>query len=524
MAGIGKNVIENLTTAMYENSFTIYREYVQNAADSIDRAVDMSIMSADEAVIDILIENNRRRITINDNAAGVPKDDFYKKLSDIADSSKDPTKEKGFRGIGRLAGLAYCDKLIFRTSAYGESIESIMEWDGVKLREVLGDSSQHPSAQELVDSLITCSEKKCDADEHFFEVIMENIIPESNELLDETAIKKYLEAVAPVPYVNSFIYKSKIYDFIKNEGLRLDEYDIEINGNPVFKQYKTKVYEGTEEAKTAFDDVTDIEFRKFVSDDGRLLAWLWFAVTRYEKQIPIVNQMRGIRLRKENIQIGNEETLSYPKFYKEPRGNFYFFGELFAVDSELIPNARRDYFKTNRTQAEFEKKVTEVLYTELYNLYHYANKVKNSIKKVANYEKKQAEFAEKESTAGFIDAEEKEDLRKELEAERKKAEQAKREIELRRKDSEGSQVLDRVFKGIETEYKIKGTSEGSETPPPAANTKEEKKQQKFMTQSLSKYSKKDQMLIAKIYGIIKAVLPRDMAEMLVKKIQEELSK
>ena len=30
MAEIGKNVIENLTTAMYENAYTVYREYIQN--------------------------------------------------------------------------------------------------------------------------------------------------------------------------------------------------------------------------------------------------------------------------------------------------------------------------------------------------------------------------------------------------------------------------------------------------------------------------------------------------------------
>ena len=39
MAIIGKNVIENLTTAMYEDLRIIYREYIQNSADSIDKAI-----------------------------------------------------------------------------------------------------------------------------------------------------------------------------------------------------------------------------------------------------------------------------------------------------------------------------------------------------------------------------------------------------------------------------------------------------------------------------------------------------
>ena len=89
MAEIGKNIIENLTTAMYENSYTVYREYIQNSADSIDKAIDSGIITASEATIDIEIEYTKRKITINDNAMGIPKDEFYKKLSDIADSQKD---------------------------------------------------------------------------------------------------------------------------------------------------------------------------------------------------------------------------------------------------------------------------------------------------------------------------------------------------------------------------------------------------------------------------------------------------
>ena len=53
MAIIGKNVIENLTLGMYENSLMIYREYIQNAADSIDNAINLGILKKKE-----LIKNN----------------------------------------------------------------------------------------------------------------------------------------------------------------------------------------------------------------------------------------------------------------------------------------------------------------------------------------------------------------------------------------------------------------------------------------------------------------------------------
>ncbi len=518
MAEIGKNIIENLTTAMYENSYTIYREYIQNAADSIDKAVDKAIMNKNNAVIDILIEFAKRRITIYDNAMGISQSKFRNTLSNIADSQKNPSKEKGFRGIGRLAGLAYCDKLVFRTSTKGEKKESIMEWNGAKLRQILADPKQHPSASELVDSIIECFENDCDEEEHFFEVVLDHIIPESDNLLDEHSVIEYLQAVAPVPYANTFTHRFKIHEYAKKEGLSIDEYDIQINGNPIFKPYKNNLYEKTADRQTIYDKVNDIEFRQFRTDDGRLLGWLWFAVTKYEKQIPAINKMRGIRVRKCNIQIGNEETLSYPKFYKESRGNYYFIGELFAVDAELRPNARRDYFNTNATLKLFESKIIPVFYNEFYDLYHYANRVKSSFKKTVEYQKKEVEYKEKVKNSGFIDREEQIAAEKELEIKKEAADKAKRTIQLRQKDAEKSDILNRVFKEIESTY---STNEETEEVPIEL---EKKNNKKYLSQSLSKYNKREQKLITKVYSIIKAILPKDMADMVVAKIQEELSK
>ena len=37
MATVGKNILGNLTTGMYGKSVVIYREYIQNSCDQIDR-------------------------------------------------------------------------------------------------------------------------------------------------------------------------------------------------------------------------------------------------------------------------------------------------------------------------------------------------------------------------------------------------------------------------------------------------------------------------------------------------------
>lgn len=515
---VGKNFLENLTVAMYENSFTVYREFIQNAADSIDKAVASGLITKDEATIDVHIEYAKRRITVHDNACGIPMREFKKRMTDVADSDKDRDTEKGFRGIGRLAGLGYCEKLIFRTTAKGETKLSSITWDGVKLRKIVDDSSQHPTSDELIEAITDITYTDTDSDVHFFEVIMEDVIFESDDLLEESEVKNYLRSVAPVPYANHFLFKKKIHDFAKENGFNIDEYTVLVNGNQVFKPYTDRLYEGSADSKKQYDELNDVEFRIFKDDKDAPIAWLWYGIAKYEKNIPVVNEMRCIRLRKENIQIGDQDTIGYPKFFKESRGNAYFVGELYAVDKKLIPNARRDYFNPTPAAKQFEDAVHDFFYSELYDLYHYASKVRSAQKTVASFQKKEEEFHEKLTNAGFIDAEEREAAEKEIEEERTKVEKAQREIANRKKDAESNEIYDRVFTAIESTYA-----------PPEKETKKAKgdqagKKNKYMTQTLSQYPKKEQKLIARIYGIIKNMLPRDMADMVVKKIQEELSK
>src|SRR5579863_9255509 len=134
---IGKNIIETLTMGMYDDPRIIFREYVQNSADQIDLAVKTKLF---EKIIDgninIQIDNKKGQIIIEDNATGIEFKNAQSLLGNIAQSSKDRYSTKGFRGIGRLGGLGYCDKLTFETSFKGEKIKSVMVWDAKQLREI----------------------------------------------------------------------------------------------------------------------------------------------------------------------------------------------------------------------------------------------------------------------------------------------------------------------------------------------------------------------------------------------------
>ena len=137
MATVGKNILDNLTTGMYSDSKVIFREYIQNACDQIDIALRSGLLQKNDALIDIYTDSKKRYISIRDNATGVKNELFAENLGDIANSNKELGKDKGFRGIGRLCGLAYCKTLRFSTSFYGEDVKSIMTCDAKRMREML---------------------------------------------------------------------------------------------------------------------------------------------------------------------------------------------------------------------------------------------------------------------------------------------------------------------------------------------------------------------------------------------------
>jgi len=510
MVIIGKNIIENLTIGMYENSNIIFREYIQNSADSIDTAIKQEVDKPNEFYIDIKIDRNRRNITIYDNAVGLSKELFKNKLSSIADSYKDRGENKGFRGIGRLGGLAYCEKLIFTSSFKGESVKSIMIWDAKKLREIIGNQEEHPCASELVDKVTSYDEKECDIRDHFFEVQLINIVQENDKLLDEVEVRKYLEDVAPVPYADKFIFRSKIYEYRDKESLRLDEYKILLNEVQVFKNYTSDIYKKvSDDRKEKIDEIKDIVFEKVQSDKGELLAWLWYGISGFEKIIPSFNQMRGIRLRKENIQIGNSETMS--KFFKESRGNFYFIGEIFAVHKDLIPNARRDYFNLNWACNEFEKAIRPLTYQKLYNLYYCASDFKSALKD----KNESIKLKNNIDKCVFINKEDRLQAVADLEKQEERANKASKRLESLYEKAEKDEIKQKIFSVLEEKYKI---DEKEDDIAKNLNSR------KYKTQYLSKLNRKEQKLVSLIYTIIKEVIPSDMANDLINKIQEKLEK
>src|SRR5688572_11998695 len=137
---VSKDILELLSTAMYPDPLALYREYIQNAADAIEQAVNEELFKGRKTPrIDVVIDVEKRTVRIRDNGVGIPNKDFIAVLTAIGGSAKRGKKARGFRGVGRLAGLGFCQELVVRSKSAGDSHVCQLTWDCRKLKQLLRD-------------------------------------------------------------------------------------------------------------------------------------------------------------------------------------------------------------------------------------------------------------------------------------------------------------------------------------------------------------------------------------------------
>ncbi len=504
---IGKHIVDILTQSMYEDSRFIYREYIQNSADAIDKAISEGLLKKEECEIHIKIEHLQKSIIIEDNATGIQQNRVIEILKNVADSEKERGVDKGFRGIGRLGGLGYCETLIFETSYKGEATKTIMIWNAKLLKEIINNRSTKEEASAVIDTVTSHKVEKEDIDKHYFKVSLINV--SNDNLLNKKEIETYLSMVAPVPYEKGFILKQKIYDQIKKENIRIDEYLIFINTNQLYKLYTTTIYKYTNGKKERTgDEIFDIHFFREHTASGDLLYWGWYGVSQFEGVIDDINIGKGIRLRKDNIQIGSKHTLL--KLFREQRGNYYFFGEVHAFSPDLIPNARRDYFKENTCCHLFENKLQSLFHNELHQLYYEASKIRNANKRVNDFKN----LAEESGNKEFVNNKEKGNFHKLFENKKQEASKAKKELEkICAKFGDNETAVKKIFERVVDTQKIV---------PEKIDLPNKNNKTTYRVDKLTSLNKEQRKFLSKIFEVINDVLDKKTAENLIKKIEEEL--
>ena len=342
---VGKDILELVSSSMYVDPMTVYREYIQNAADAIDEARGAGLLTEDEpGVVDISFDVISRTVRIRDNGAGVAWDRFARTLTGLGGSAKRGTKARGFRGVGRLAGLGYSQELVFRSRVEGESEVSELRWDCRGLKALLRSNDFSGSVAELISQVAKIARVTSeDMPTRFFEVEMRGIIRlRSDRLVTPAAVSQYLSQVAPVPFSPEFSFGPEIAAAMRTV-MRPSDLHIHIAGSvtPLYRPHRDH-FDAGHGRMLAYEGV---DIRQVPDMEGGPAAIAWVLHHPYEGAIPVANLVKGLRLRAGDVQVGDGTSLE--ELFAEQRFNSWSVGEVHVLDRRIVPNGRRDDFEQN---------------------------------------------------------------------------------------------------------------------------------------------------------------------------------
>lgn len=330
----GGDILGLVTSGMYTTPLTVYREYIQNAADSIATSGNL-----DNGKVEITVDPGQLYLTIRDNGPGLSYIQAKRDLIPIAKSRKHYQSHRGFRGIGRLAGLAFGSKVTFLTRCENSSLVTCVAWDGDTLRNGINNKL---SIEETISRCVTVERlEDNDYPSHFFEVRVSGI-PRyaAASILNKNIVREYIGEVCPVEFGVDFPYKSHIKQIL--QPLTPLELSIYLDGedSPIIRPHKRKI----DFSRDRSDKFAEFEEIKIPALDGQGDAAVgWIAHSSYFGALPKKPDIRCIRVRTGNIQIGDETIFDH--LFSENRFNRWCVAEIHILDFRLIPNGRRDYFE-----------------------------------------------------------------------------------------------------------------------------------------------------------------------------------
>lgn len=460
---IGKYTLESLTTGMYSEPKIIYREYIQNSVDSLEEAVAIGLIEEQGMRIDIIVDSENSKITVRDNGMGIPVDKAPTTLLNIGNSNKRQRNNRGFRGIGRLGGMSYCNKLRFTTSASGENKRSIIEFDCKRLRELLvpGEYEQY-NLNSVLEEITTISVEEEKVSQHFFQVELEEV-SDFSDLLDYEKVKEYICQVAPLPYSKrNFIYNTELHNFMVSNGYLIEEFPVFLGFDhdsleAIYKPNRHRFH--SDRSKRHEDEIEKMHYFN-VTVAGEIYALGWYAESGLYGTISETT-LSGIRVRKGNILIGDSRTMNV--IFREARFNGWVQGEIFIITDKLIPNARRDDFEQNEAYYRFIDTLREGIGNDISKLIRDASGKRNdpSAKIIKEVEKTVLD-AKNDLNEGFNSSVDKERLVEQLIQSTQKLEGIKVRDDLREKKEELLQTISETADQVSesNNYKINRINSG----------------------------------------------------------------
>lgn len=377
---VGRNLLETLTSALYESPIILFREYVQNSLDAYNNSQKTGHNVLDDFCVEINIDKEAKAIRIKDNGYGIEnKEDFDKDMLSFGDSRKeDRSQFIGFRGIGRISAVPFCERLVFINKANGQKQKNICIWKGETFKELINnDYKDTKSFEDVIKKIVTLSDEECQEENHYFEVIIENYSKEVEEVIDNKNFEANLRKLLPLKYDSSFTKSKEIikhYNEFMNENFEKYMCCIKLNGTELTKRYTDK--EHVLASDLIFAEIRDKATTSGAGGDKAGIMWFTFNQLMTAKRN---DKDYGIMVRSKNVLMGSNDTFadlcedssehvaSYSQLAATLRGVY---GELLINSINLKDNARRDWFKMDEYSLGLKYQIIEFM-RRLYK-YRYA--------------------------------------------------------------------------------------------------------------------------------------------------------
>jgi hypothetical protein len=208
-----------LSEDLYPRKLEVVREYIQNASDALDdfRVIADFVEDRWEPVIKVSIQG--RSLLIFDTGTGMD-DEEMAKLKRIAYSEKKVGEEAGYKGIGRLAGIAVANKLKVSSTSYGDPKLHHFEFRAGDMREDVSKNKrvgiQEP-ASAVISRHTSMSMTDVDPESHYTLVESRDVRDSCLDILEVDPLKEYIADIAPVDFApdSEFEYGSLISKKLK---------------------------------------------------------------------------------------------------------------------------------------------------------------------------------------------------------------------------------------------------------------------------------------------------------------------
>lgn len=361
---VGSYVLESLTTGMYVEPRDSVREYVQNAFDSIERARQLKLLAPHEGEIRIIVSaEGKGSLFIRDDGESISPAQAWETLTSIGASRKDPRRQAGFRGIGRLAGIAYCRRLEFVCKSAGHTVETTIVYDCDKIKQGLADGNDLDAVFKQSVSLLT-SESSASADSHFTCVKMLETDVAPKEINDIGLLAEYLRNIAPLDFDDQWSFADEIRTRAKEDGFSIPVVKVRIGTSQDDLEEIRKPYAKSMSAGRRKQLVESIVYHKGTVPGGAKW-WGWHGVTPLFGAIS-EPEVAGLRMRVKNIQLDGKEIIARimrDSSYSYERFQPWHLGEIYvdAGKDSIFPNARRDGFEDSPAWRIMEKQIQDYL-------------------------------------------------------------------------------------------------------------------------------------------------------------------